>query len=81
MCTLLTSMHSAVAGEFNEIPWQKMGGKGHYGPGNAGKRLPGLDNGSIRFCAVPFLASTLLVKILVAYPLPSERSNNAVAFP
>ena len=43
--------------------------------------LPGLDDGSIRFCAVPFLASTYLVKIFVAYPLPSGRPDNAVAFP
>ena len=68
-------------GEFNEIPWQKMGVKGNYGPGNPGKRLAGLDDGSIRFCAVAVLACTRLLKIFVAYQVPSERPDKAVAFP
>ena len=70
-----------LVGEFNEIPWQKMGDKGHHGPGNPGKRLAGLDDGPIIFCAVPVLACTWLPKIFVAYPLPSEQPDNAVALP
>ena len=38
-----------VVGEFNGIPWQKTGHKGHYGFGNPGKRLAGLDDGPNRF--------------------------------
>ena len=49
-----------LVGELNEIPWQKMGDKGHHGPGNHGKRLAGLDDGPIIFCAVPVLACTWL---------------------
>ena len=45
------------------------------------KKLAWLDDGPIRFCAVLILACTWLLKIFVAYPLPSERSVNAVAFP
>ena len=43
-----------LVGEFNEIPWQKMGDKGHHGPGNPGKRLACLDDGPIRFYAPGF---------------------------
>ena len=42
-----------LVGELNEIPCQKMGDKGHHGPGDPGKRLTGLDDGPIIFCAVP----------------------------
>ena len=70
-----------LVGEFNEIPWQKMGDKGHQGPGNPGKRLAWLDDWPIIFCAVPVLACTWLPKIFVAYPLPSEKPDDAVALP
>ena len=56
MWALLTSIHSVMAicivGEFNEIPWKKIGDKDHYGPGIPGKRLAGLDDLPNRFCAV-----------------------------
>ena len=83
----LTSIHSLMAilysrrGEFNEIPLRKIGDKGHYGPGNPGNSLAGLDDRPIIFCAVSVLACTWLLKICVAYPLPSGRPENAVAFP
>ena len=70
-----------IVGKFNEISWQKIGDNGHYGPGNPGKRLAGLDDRPIRFCAALVLACTWLLKIFVAYPLLSERPDNAVAFP
>ena len=69
-----------IVGEFNEIPWQRMGDKGHYDL-NPGRSLAGLDEGLIIFCAVPVLACTWLLKIFVAYSLPSERPDNTVAFP
>ena len=50
-------------------------------PGNPGKRLSVLDDGPIRLCAAPVLAYTWLLKIFVAYPLPSERPDNTVALP
>ena len=68
-----------LVGEFNETRWQKRGDKGHHGPGNPGERLAGLDDGPIIFCAVPVLAYTWLPIFLVAYPLPSEQPDNAVA--
>ena len=70
-----------IIGEFNKSPWQKFGDKGDYEPGNAWKRLTGLDDGPISFCVVPVLACTWLLKIFVAYRFPSERPDNAVAFP
>ena len=70
-----------IVGEFNEIPWQEMGDKDHYGPGNPGKRLPELDDRPIRLCAAPVLVCTWLLKTSVAYPLVSERPDNAVTFP
>ena len=69
-----------LVGEFTEIPWHKMGDKGHHGPGNPGQRLAGLDDGPIRFCAVPGLACNWLLKIFVAYKVPSEQPDKAVAF-
>ena len=55
---LLTSMFSQgyIVGELNEIPVHKMGDNGYHGPDNPGQRLAGLDDGPIRFCAVPVLA-------------------------
>ena len=70
-----------IFGEFSEIPRQEMGDKGHYGPGNPGKRLPGLDDGPIRFCAALVVVCTWLLKTFVEYPLLSERPDNAVTFP
>ena len=85
MWALLTSIHSVMAigivGEFNEIPWKKIGDKDHYGPGIPGKSLAGLDDLPNRFCAVSVWACTWLLKICVAYPLSSERPENGVAFP
>ena len=49
-----------IVGEFNEIPWQKRGDWGHHGPGNPGKRLAGLGDEPIIFCAVPVLACSWL---------------------
>ena len=69
-----------MVGEFNEIPWQRMGDKDHHDL-NPGRRLAGLDDGLIRFCALPVLACTWLLKIFVAYSLPLERPDNTVAFP
>ena len=69
-----------IVGEFNEIPRQRMPDKGHYDL-NPGRWLAGLDDGLIRFCAVPVLARTWLLKIFVAYSLPSEWPVNTVAFP
>ena len=48
---------------------------------NPGRRLAWLDDGLIKFCAVPVLACTWLLKIFVTYSLPSERPDNTVAFP
>ena len=70
-----------IVGEFNDIPCQKTDDKGHYGPGNHGNRLSGLDEGSIRFCVAPVLVCTWLHKTYVAYPLLSEQPDNAVTFP
>ena len=39
-----------------------------------------MTDGPIRFCAVPVLACAWLLKIFVAYSLPSERPDNTVAF-
>ena len=49
-----------IVGDFSEIPWQKMGDKGHYGPGNPGKRI---EDGPIRFSAAPVLACPWLLKM------------------
>ena len=57
-----------IVGEFNEIPWQKIGDRGYYGPGGPGKRLGGPDDWPIRFCAVSVLACTWFPKVFVAYP-------------
>ena len=59
-----------------------MGDKGNHGPGSPGKRLAGLDDGPIIICAVPVLACTWFpFFVVVAYPLPSEQPDNAVALP
>ena len=70
-----------LVGVFNEIPFQKIGDKGHHGPGYPGNRLAGLGDGPNIFCAVPVLACTWLLKANVAYPLPSEQPDNAAAPP
>ena len=57
-----------------------MGDKDHYDL-NPRRRLAGLDDGLTRFCAVPVLASTWLLKIFVACSLPLERPDNTVVFP
>ena len=54
-----------IVGEFYEISWQKMGDKGHYRPGNLGKKLAGLDDRPIRFCAALVLACTWFLRILM----------------
>ena len=58
-----------MVGEFNKIPWQRMGDKDNYDL-DPGRSLAGLDDGLIRHCAVLVLACTWLLKIVVAYSLP-----------
>ena len=41
-----------IAGDCNEIPWQKISDKGHNEPGNHVKRLAELNNGPVSLCAV-----------------------------
>ena len=42
-----------IVGEFNEISSQKISDKGPYGLGNPGMMLALLEDGPIKFCAVP----------------------------
>ena len=46
----------------------KNGDKDNYDM-KPGRRLAGLDDGLIRYCEVPVLACTWLLKIFVAYSL------------